>query len=66
MTLESHLMASRQANIERHQSQHHTNPIISTFSLMTRCHTDEQAIIQCFEAVPGDPLDNMKGWRNKQ
>ena len=28
---------------------------------MTRCHTDEQAIIQCFEAVPGEPLDKMKG-----
>ena len=63
MTLESLLQKSRQANIERHQSQHHTNHVISTFALMTRCHTDEQAIIQCFEAVPGDPLDDVKGWR---
>lgn len=66
MTLESHLMASRQANIERHQSQHHTNHVISTFALMTRCHTDEQAIKRCFEAVPGEPLDNLRIWRNKQ
>ena len=63
MTLESLLLNSRQANITRHNSQSHTNPIISTFALMTRCHTDEQAIIQCFEAVQGDPLDDVKGWR---
>lgn len=63
MTLESLLLKSRQANIERHQSQPHPNPVISTFALMTRCHTDEQVIIQCFEAVQGDPLDDVKGWR---
>lgn len=26
---------------------------------------DERAIKRCFEAVPGDPLDNMKGWRSE-
>lgn len=24
---------------------------------------DERAIKRCFDAVPGDPLDNVKGWR---
>ena len=63
MTLEYHLKQSRQANITHHNSQPHPNPVISTFALMTRCHTDEQVIIQCFEAVQGDPLDDVKGWR---